>query len=108
VIDVPLGWEETPDSPLADDDRQMKGFCIMDQEQRRKQSFLLRLPISVREQATMMAREEGTSLNHFISLAVAEKLSRMANATSSLKPSVSRLEDRSQPMFRNLKLSRIA
>jgi hypothetical protein len=86
----------------------MKGFCVMDQEQRRRQSFLLRLPISVREQATAMAREEGTSLNHFISIAVAEKLSRMNTASSALKTPLARMEDRSQPMFRNLKFSRIA
>lgn len=55
----------------------------MDAERKRKQSFLLRLPNSVREQATEIAREEGTSLNHFISLAVAEKLSRMRQRSSS-------------------------
>jgi hypothetical protein len=44
---------------------------------RRKQSFLLRLPLSLREQATKIAQEEGTSLNHFIALALAEKISRM-------------------------------
>lgn len=49
----------------------------MDMERKRKQSFLLRLPTSIREQATELAREEGTSINHFISIAVAEKISRM-------------------------------
>jgi hypothetical protein len=49
----------------------------MDQEQKRKQSFLLRLPVSVREEATRIAHLEGTSLNHFIALALAEKISRM-------------------------------
>jgi predicted HicB family RNase H-like nuclease len=49
----------------------------MDNERRRKQSFLLRLPLSVRAQATEIAEADGTSLNHFISLAVAEKISRM-------------------------------
>ena len=44
---------------------------------KRKQSFLLRLPLSIREQASQIAQADGTSLNHFISLAVAEKLSRM-------------------------------
>lgn len=52
----------------------------MDVERRRKQSFLLRLPTSIREQAVHMAHEEDTSLNHFISLAVAEKISRMTRA----------------------------
>ena len=49
----------------------------MNTEQKRKQSFLLRLPTSVREQATQIAHEDGTSLNHFISLAVADRISRM-------------------------------
>ena len=49
----------------------------MEPELKRKQSFLLRLPLSLREQATQFAQEEGTSLNHFISLAVAERLSRI-------------------------------
>ena len=49
----------------------------MEQDQKRKPSFLLRLPVSTRDQAIKIAHEEGTSLNHFISLAVAEKISRM-------------------------------
>jgi len=49
----------------------------MDRDLKRKQSFLLRLPLSVRERAVLIAQNEGTSLNHFISLAVAEKISRM-------------------------------
>ena len=49
----------------------------METEQKRKQSFLLRLPSSLREQANQIAHEDGTSLNHFIAIAVAEKLSRM-------------------------------
>jgi hypothetical protein len=46
-------------------------------EQKRMLSFPLRLSPSVRQQATELARMEGISLNHFISLAVAEKISRM-------------------------------
>lgn len=46
-------------------------------QSQRKNSFLLRLPLSLREQATSVARNEQVSLNHFISLAVAEKISRM-------------------------------
>jgi hypothetical protein len=49
----------------------------MHQETKRKQCFLLRLPLSVREDAIQIAQNEGTSLNHFISIAVAEKVSRM-------------------------------
>ena len=54
----------------------------MDPQCKRKQSFLLRLPLSVREQAEQIARNDGTSLNHFISLALAEKISRMEQASS--------------------------
>ncbi|MEG9431154.1 toxin-antitoxin system HicB family antitoxin [Terriglobus sp. ADX1] len=46
-------------------------------EQKKVLSFPLRLSPSVRMQATDLARLEGISLNHFISLAVAEKISRM-------------------------------
>ena len=60
----------------------------MSPEMRRKQSFLLRLPVSVRDTATQIAHEEGTSLNHFISLAVAEKLTRMK--AEEQKPQTSR------------------
>jgi HicB family len=49
----------------------------MDQILRRKQSFLLRLPSTLREQAARVAQNEGTSLNHFIGIALAEKISRM-------------------------------
>ena len=58
--------------------RQHKG--LMDDLKKRKQSFLLRLPISIREKAAQVAHQDGTSLNHFVSLAVAEKLSRMDQA----------------------------
>jgi predicted HicB family RNase H-like nuclease len=33
-------------------------------------SFLLRLPVSIKKKAALLAMEEGISLNHFISLAV--------------------------------------
>lgn len=52
----------------------------------RKNSFLLRLPLSLREQAASLARTEQISLNHFISLAVAEKLSRMERQTERSAP----------------------
>ena len=40
-------------------------------------SFPLRLAHSLREMASMVARRDGVSLNHFIGLAVAEKVSRL-------------------------------
>ncbi len=50
-------------------------------EQKRALSFPLRLCTSVRQQATQLAQNDGISLNHFISLAVAEKISRMEHAS---------------------------
>ncbi|MEK6396791.1 MAG: toxin-antitoxin system HicB family antitoxin [Terriglobus sp.] len=49
----------------------------MQQQIVRKQSFPLRLSDSMKREATRLANEEQISLNHFIALAVAEKLSRM-------------------------------
>ena len=46
-------------------------------DQKRLLSFPLRLSPHLREQATEIARREGVSLNHFVGLAIAEKLSRM-------------------------------
>ena len=40
-------------------------------------SFPLRLPLSMRRQAIEIAQREGLSLNQFISLAVAEKITRL-------------------------------
>ncbi len=40
-------------------------------------SYPLRLCASMREQVTHLARLEGISVNHFISLALAEKISRL-------------------------------
>jgi len=42
--------------------------------------FLLRLPKSTRSKAAEIAKEEGVSLNQFITLAVAEKLIRLAHS----------------------------
>jgi hypothetical protein len=56
----------------------------MDVVLRRKQSFLLRLPPTLREQAVAIAQEEGISLNHFIGLALAEKVSRMQQRSADI------------------------
>lgn len=42
-----------------------------------RRSFPLRLAKSLKEIASTHARKDGISLNHFISLAVAEKISRL-------------------------------
>ncbi len=49
----------------------------MGQEYKRLQTFPLRLSVSTRQQANDLAHQDGISLNHFISIAVAEKISRM-------------------------------
>lgn len=49
----------------------------MPKENARPGSFPLRLPHSMRKQANDLAHSEGLSLNQFISLAVAEKITRL-------------------------------
>jgi DNA-binding NarL/FixJ family response regulator len=49
----------------------------MTQEHKRHQSFPLRLPPKIRQRANDLAHRERVSLNHFIGLAVAEKISRL-------------------------------
>lgn len=49
----------------------------MTEQRRRRLCFPLRLSPSLRAQASSMAEQEGISLNHFISLAIAEKVIRM-------------------------------
>jgi predicted HicB family RNase H-like nuclease len=55
----------------------------MNRDKPRSQSkFLLRLPKSVSDTAKQVAGQEGVSLNHFITLAVAEKIIRVEQSTS--------------------------
>lgn len=53
----------------------------MPEEFKRHQCFPLRLSPSLRGQAVELAKHEGVSLNHFICLAVTEKVTRMEEAT---------------------------
>lgn len=46
------------------------------------QSYPLRVPASTHQKARELAHQEGISLNHFYSLAIAEKISRMEHAAS--------------------------
>jgi len=43
-------------------------------------SYPLRIPVSIRHKANDLAHQEGISLNHFISIAIAEKISRNEQA----------------------------
>lgn len=49
----------------------------MDSLMKRSQSFPLRLSPTLRDKAKAIAEREGISFNHFVCLAVAEKLSRI-------------------------------
>jgi predicted HicB family RNase H-like nuclease len=51
---------------------------------RNRSKFLLRLPTSVSDTAKQIADQEGVSLNHFTTLAVAEKIIRVEQSTSPL------------------------
>jgi predicted HicB family RNase H-like nuclease len=50
-------------------------------------SFPLRLAKSLAESASILAKKDGVSLNQFINLAVAEKLSRLESECESPTPS---------------------
>ena len=51
-------------------------------------TFPLRLPLSLRTTANELAQKDGTSLNHFISVAVAEKVSRLEQAANNYRQPV--------------------
>jgi hypothetical protein len=53
----------------------------MTKENSKPGSFPLRLPFSIRRQANDLAQQDGLSLNQFISLAVAEKITRLERWT---------------------------
>ena len=53
----------------------------MTKENGRPVSFPLRLPLSMRRQAIHIAQREGLSLNQFIGLAVAEKITRLEHGS---------------------------
>ena len=53
----------------------------MPKENNKPGSFPLRLPFSIRRQANELAHKDGLSLNQFISLAVAEKITRLEHWT---------------------------
>lgn len=53
----------------------------MTKDNSRPATFPLRLPVSMRRQAIDLAQKEGLSLNQFISLAVAEKITRLEQST---------------------------
>jgi hypothetical protein len=64
----------------------------MPEEYKRRQLFPLRLSPSMRREANDLAHREGISLNHFISLAVAEKISRMEHTAWVKEQSIAKQE----------------
>jgi hypothetical protein len=54
---------------------------MMNYDEKRRMTFPLRLAISLKDIANILAHKDGVSLNHFISLAVAEKISRIESET---------------------------
>lgn len=60
------------------------GEALLSRQTRHLAQFPLRLAKSLREAADAMAMQQGISLNHFIAIALAEKISRIEHqATSS-------------------------
>ena len=53
----------------------------MNLDDKRRMTFPLRLSRNLKDVAIDLAREDGVSLNHFINLAVAEKVSRLESET---------------------------
>jgi hypothetical protein len=49
--------------------------------EKRRMTFPLRLAIPLKDIANILAQKDGVSLNQFISLAVAEKISRLESET---------------------------
>ena len=50
-----------------------------------KSSYPLNLPVSIKEEAQRLAKEDGVSLNQFIAAAVAEKIGTLKTADTFLK-----------------------
>jgi hypothetical protein len=48
--------------------------------EKHRTTFPLRLPASIKNAANLMALKDGVSLNYFITVAVAEKISRLEQA----------------------------
>jgi predicted HicB family RNase H-like nuclease len=53
-------------------------------------SYPLRLATSLRERAEFLAAQDGVSLNHFINLAVAEKISRLEADSTVPNPAIAK------------------
>jgi hypothetical protein len=77
---------------------------------RKKQriSFPLRLAKSLKDRARLLAIQEGVSLNHFISLAVVERVGRLEAATVGKAPPSLERESLPAGKRNDLKVSNLA
>jgi hypothetical protein len=50
-----------------------------------RSTYPLKLPISIKKEAQRLAKEDGVSLNHWISVAVAQKIGAVETAAELLK-----------------------
>ena len=75
---------------------------IMNADASPRRSFPLRLAKSLGEMASTLARRDGVSLNHFICLAVAEKISRLEHDGAALEARARRSRNAPQRMDKTL------
>lgn len=54
-------------------------------ERQKTRAFLLRLCPSLRDEAVLLAKSEGISLNHFISIALAERMVRLETSQAAAR-----------------------
>jgi hypothetical protein len=70
-------------------------------DEKQRGSFPLRLATSLKQRAKLLAIQDGISLNHFISLAVAEKLSRLHPKSSASETGPHRKTANGLDLYRN-------
>jgi hypothetical protein len=71
----------------------------LNERKKKRVNFPLRLPESLRDRASLLASQDGVSLNHFICLAVAEKTCRLEIVTlQENSPSTQPMADESLPV----------
>ena len=77
-VPLPRVWQNSVAGPAAR--RIVDGITIMS-----KASYPLKLPASVKEAATRLAKEDGVSLNQWIAVAIAQKIGVVETASDFLK-----------------------
>jgi predicted HicB family RNase H-like nuclease len=65
----------------------------MKTETKKSNSFPLRLPRTMRQEVDKLADSDGISVNHFISLALAEKISRLERYFQTSEASVTPVDE---------------